>query len=245
MSILKPVTGRVDIPRSTLPSLPEVPQDGRATLTETFTFSGPASTEERLGSIPRDFTRGLRSKKPIEHDGYGNYSVADRGSRNITASNPIGDAQGNPQMETRQVSLTAKPYSKVISMLSRGMEMCIVASAAGGLAGALVGYFAPSALGELAAAGAFVTTLYGGLGGFSLGGVAGALAGGFSGYSEAANDRVSFQWQERPIVEQRLTGVNYRVVSDDDDYRHKFSPVIEKTDHGTYFVPVVVHSADQ
>ena len=217
-----------------LPTLPQVPNNGKGRLEVAIDFTGPQTVETRLGRIPRDYETS--SGRERVEDIYFPANQAKEASnpygrsREIWKPIPLLESDGSPKMGPQTADLVAQPKSKIGTTLKWGLP----AAALGGFAGFMAGILA-GAPGTGAAIGA------------SLLGGAGALLG----YSDAATDRVKLEWQQTPIQDFNLVGYRLEVDEDEDcdsdgkncssDYEHEFRPLLETKELGTYFKPVVVH----
>lgn len=224
-----------------LPTLPQVPNNGRGRLETDITFTGPDMVETRLGSIPADYESwtGWERRETVYFRGDNKEASNPYGrSQVIWRPQPTYNSDGSPRTKDITQTIVAQPKSEITTPLIWGAGGAVV----GGLVGAVIGV----ATGTDAGLGAV------------LGASAGAVGGGIWGYHDANTDRVRLEWQETNITEKELVGYVHDVDEDrryvchgygenrhcrweTDDYEHEFTPIIETQTVGTYHRPVVVH----
>lgn len=227
-----------------LPTLPEVPNNGKGRLETDISYTGPDTVETRLGSIPADYESWsgwttheriyFRNDDKEASNPYGR-------SVDIWRSQPTYNADGTPRMIESVEHIVAEPKSTVLHPLLWGAG----GAALGGIAGAAAGLLAGFNPGIGASVGAGI----------------GAVAGGVLGYRDADTDRVRLEWQETNLPEHDLVGYEHDVREDrryvchgygrdrhcrweTEDYEHDYTPIVDTRSVGTYFRPVVVHYKD-
>lgn len=228
-----------------LPKLPQVPNDGKGRLETDVSYQGPETVETRLGSIPADYETysGWEKRERIYfRDGQKEARNPRGRSRDIWRAQPTYHADGSPRIHQITETIVAEPKSQITTPLKWGA----LGAVGGGFVGLVVGLVANLHPGVSAAVGAGAVGL--GLGALGL--------------ADAKSDRVRLEWQNTPIEDHNLVGYIHDVDEDTktecsgfgddrrcrevtDDYEHEFYPIIEKTQVGSYFKPVVVHYKDR
>lgn len=211
----------------TKPALPVVPNNGRGRLEVSVTYDAPVTEQVELGRIPVDYVT-FGSAGYTETVTYGpdspKLTVNPNGeSRAVMASRLVRGAEGL-RWERRTVNLVAEPTSK----LATASKWAALGALAGAVAGAAVG---------LVLGGAVMAAV--------VAGGAAAVAGAALGYRSASSDRVSLEWQARPIQNLELTGFVHRVNTSSFKGRttqhHSHEPSLSRENLGWYYEPVVVH----
>ncbi len=218
-----------------LPPLPQAPNGGQSAFSAEVKYTGPDTIDTRLGSIPRNYDTGSGTTKHEDiyfQDGNKEAANPRGGSSEVWRPQPQLAPDGAPKMKEIQETLTATPKSKLLNTLGFGVGF--------GLAGGFVGVVGAIFSGQ----GAVIPAVAG----------TAAVVGGALGYLHAAGDRVKLEWQETPIVEHNLVGYHHRCTEDEtkdsdghvtsSEYEHRYTPLFDNKQLGSYYKPVVVHYRD-
>lgn len=200
--------------------------DGTQPISVDLTYSVPITEHRHLGGTPRDYF----DSNPAP--GADQVSCKDGQCANLPQevwdTLPVQTPDGKPVMRAITDHLSDAPRSPLLHGLTSGLGFGIGGAIVGGLAGALLGGNSMAC-----AIGGAVT--------------AGIVGGGLAAHA-VQGDRIRLVWDTYDITTEHLNGYHEAVEPGTMDgqkgYFHRFSPVLQSENLGSYKTPRIEHFKD-